>query len=319
LLGINELKEKIAVTEKTVECPVKGCGELVERQRKVFMREKKFLCPKHKIYISPSTFEYETEQENLLWFDNSDRDLFTKIKKVKRESRIARDNSEDALTWNIFRFLDKHGIIPNLLSQLSSCKSTDAELILWSYSPKQNDSWDLLNKARIEFGETIARGSEPDVIIRTENALYFIEAKLTANNKTKPSNNANRKKYETGGNNLFQKIFSSDYETIAITGEKYELMRFWLLGTWIAKQLNLDFYLVSLVPSENEKNIESIFRNYIVDDKKELFIRLTWERIYEKIKNINITGVDKDKIINYFNNKTIGFDGNGKLQKAFSI
>lgn len=287
MLGINDLKDKIVITENKVECPVKGCYEFVERQRNVFRREKKFQCPRHKIYISPSTFEYETEQDNLLLFDNADKDLFAQIKKVKRESRIARDNSEDALTWNVFRFLEKQEMIPNLLSHLPSLKSNEAELILWSYSPEERTSWDLLNKAMIEFGETIARGSEPDVIIRTENALYFIEAKLTATNKTKPSNPTDRKKYETGGNNLFQKVFSTDFETIAIKEEKYELMRFWLLGNWIAKQLNFDFYLVNLVLSEREKDIECSFRAHIIDDQNEHFMRLTWEDIYAIIKNAN--------------------------------
>lgn len=317
--GINDLKENIKITENKVECPVKGCEEIVERQRNVFRRDQIFQCPKDKIYISPSTFEYETEQENILWFDDADKLLFAEIKKVKRESRIARDNSEDALTWNVFRFLDKHGLIPNFLSQFSDRKSNDAELIFWSYSTKEKTGWDILNKARIEFGETIARGSEPDVIIRTDNTLCFIEAKLTATNNTQPSNPTDRKKYETGGHYLFQNIFSSDYKTIAINDEKYELMRFWLLGSWIAEQLNLEFYLVNLVLSEREIDIESRFRAHIIDDKKKFFIRLTWEDIYETINNSNTNEADRHKILNYFNNKTIGYNGNGNLQKAFSI
>lgn len=271
MLGINDLKDKIRISEKKVECPVKGCDELVERQRNVFRREKYFQCPRHKIYISPSTFEYETEQDNLLWFDEADKDLFTQISEVKRESRFARDNSEDALTWNVFRFLDKKGLIPNVISQLSDRKSNDSELIFWSYSTKEKTSWSMLNKARIEFGETMARGSEPDVIIRTENTLYFIEAKFMATNNTRPSNPDDRKKYETGGNNLFQKIFTSDYGTIAINEEKYELMRFWLFGSWIAEQLDLEFCLVNLVLSEREKDIENSFKAHIVADRGKVF------------------------------------------------
>ena len=105
MLGIEELKECIEITDSTVECPVKGCSEKVERQRGVFKREDRFRCPVHNIYISPSTFEYQSELDNLLWKDEVDLDLLKRIKKVKRESRIARDNSEDAVTWNVFRFL----------------------------------------------------------------------------------------------------------------------------------------------------------------------------------------------------------------------
>ncbi len=236
MYGLKELKPTIKIEENSVECPVKGCSIKVERQRKSFKRESKYQCPKHKIFISPTTFEYETEQDNLLWFDSKDKHIYTEIKKVKRESRIARDNSEDALTWNTMRFLDRQGYLTDFLSQLSNKEIKESELILWSYSPQERLNWSLLNKARKEFGETIARGSEPDIIIRTDKVLYFLEAKLTAKNETKPINLRNRKKYETGGNGIFQKIFKSDYETVSLKEKRYELMRFWLLGSWMCYQ-----------------------------------------------------------------------------------
>ena len=68
-----------------------------------------FLGPQHGIYISPSTFEYADEFDNLLWHDPADRELLAAFKPFKRESRLARDNSEDALTWNVFRYLEKSG------------------------------------------------------------------------------------------------------------------------------------------------------------------------------------------------------------------
>ncbi len=39
MLGYEELKETIEVTETTVECPVKECNERVEKQRGFFKRE----------------------------------------------------------------------------------------------------------------------------------------------------------------------------------------------------------------------------------------------------------------------------------------
>jgi hypothetical protein len=111
MFGANELKAKIAISDKKVECPVKGCSVKVERQRKVFMRDSKFKCTKHGIYISPSTFEYGSEQDNLLWKSSEDRALLKSLKGAKRESRMARDNSEDALSWNVFRFLERSGLL----------------------------------------------------------------------------------------------------------------------------------------------------------------------------------------------------------------
>lgn len=318
MYGLKDLKTTIKTDINSVECPVKGCSVKVDRQRNSFKREQTYLCPIHKIYISPSTFEYETEKENLLWFDNSGKLLFEEIKKVKRESRIARDNSEDALTWNVFRFLDKQGLLPDFLSQLSNKEISESELILWSYSPKENSNWSLLNNARVEFGETVARGSEPDIIIRTDKVLYFFEAKLTAKNETKPNDFQNRKKYETGGNNQFRQIFKSNYETVAIKEKKYELVRFWLLGCWMAKQLEIDFEFYSLVLQSREQEIKEDFGKHIVETSERKFLRLTWEQIYNYIKTLT-DNKERQKMTEYFENKTIGYSSNRTIIKAFDI
>ncbi len=317
MYGLKELKKSIKIEKESVECPVKDCSEIVERQRNSFKREQKYQCPNHKIFISPSTFEYETEQENLLWYDSADKNLYSEIKKVKRESRIARDNSEDALIWNVMRFLDRQGLLADFLSQLSNKKITESELILWSYSPKEKSDWTLLNQARVEFGETIARGSEPDIIIRTNKVLYFIEAKLTAKNETTPSELQKRKKYETGGNKLFQQIFKSDYETVA--EKRYELMRFWLLGSWMAKQLELDFEFYSLVMQSRELEIEATFGKHITETTERKFSRLTWEQIYAFIKLLP-DNKEKHIMTEYFENKTIGYNNSiGTIIKAFNV
>jgi len=135
MLGMEELKESIGITETTVECPVKGCSEKIERQRN----------------------EYQSELDNLLWKDQADLDLFKMIRTVKRESRIARDNSEDAVTWNVFRFLERNNLVEKTLSPIIGVPLKSSEVIYWSYSQKENSSWSELNKARKEFGEEIKR------------------------------------------------------------------------------------------------------------------------------------------------------------------
>jgi hypothetical protein len=318
MLGIKELKDKIEITKTAVECPVKGCSEKVERQHRVFKKEDRFRCPKHNLFISPSTFEYPNESDNFLWKEKYDIELFEKIKRVKRESRMARDNSEDAVSWNVFRFLERNNLIEGFLSSIIGLYLKSSEAIYWSYSQKENKVLPELNEARREFGEVIRRGSEPDIIIKTDKVQFFIEAKLTAGNDTVPSNKNSSKKYESGGHNWFSRVFKSDYKTIAIIEKKYELLRFWLLGTWMAKQHGLNFYLINLVLSEREKDIENIFKGHIRETKRRKFLRITWEDIYRYISNIN-SSKDKNIILNYFRNKTIGYNGYGRLRRAFSI
>jgi len=133
------------------------------------------------------------------------------------------------------------------------------------------------------FGEEICKSSEPDIIIKTDRALFFIEAKLTADNETPSKKDIdkiiqNSKKYTTGGNNWFDRVFTSRYKTI-VREQKYELLRFWLIGTWIAKQQSLNFYLITLVLSDREKNIETIFRKHINETPDKKFLRVSWEDI----------------------------------------
>ena len=173
--------------------------------------------------------------------------------------------------------------------------------------------------ARSEFGEDPQRSSEPDIIVESDKAIFFIEAKFKAGNKTKPSKLSERKKYLTGGDNWFEKVFKSDYETISIEQQKYELMRFWLLGTWMAEQLDKDFYLVNLVREDREKNIEDLFKPHIKATKTRKFLRLSWEYIYQHILSHAQSNPEKDRLQSYFENKTIGYNHNGELQMAFSI
>jgi len=319
MLGMQELKETIEITETTVECPVKGCGEKVQRQREVFRREEKFKCPKHNIYISPTTFEYQSEIDNILWKEKADLDLFDRIKSAKRESRIARDNSEDAVTWNVFRFLEKSELLSEFLAKLRNSSATNPEIIYWSYSRSQQNVWNELKKARTEFGEIPQRSTEPDLIVKSDDALFFIEAKLKASSKVdfNKRHTAEEKKERIRRYGRGDRFLKRPVEDIIDAGY-YQLMRLWVIGSSIAERVNLEFYLVNLVLSGKEEDIERDFKRYIKEDQSRKFLRITWEDIYQHISSSVLSGREEDMIMRYFKNKTIGYE-NGKLQSAFSI
>ena len=319
MFRLSDFKDQIAITDKLVDCHIKSCNIKVDRQRKYFKRLENFKCPIHNIYISPSTFDYVSDLDNLLWIDEQDQVLLDQIKCVKRESRMSRDNSEDAVTWNVFRYFERNKSLDKLLTLISSQTHNSIELLLWTYSQKECQGWSSLDKAREEFGENIKRGSEPDVIILTDNTLFFIEAKINAGNNTKPSNPNNLKKYTVGGQGWFPSVFNSDYNTIAIAEKKYELMRFWLIGTWIAKELHLNFHLVNLVLNDKELQIEKKFGEHIICNSHNRFSRLSWEGIYDLISESNKNDNETDLILNYFRTKSAGYNSNGKLLKTFKI
>jgi hypothetical protein len=319
MYGMEELKKWIEKTETRVECPVEGCSEKVERQRVSFTTESKFKCPVHNIYISPSTFEYQSELDNLLWKDKVDLDLFEKIKLVKRESRIARERSEDAVSWNVFRFLEKQNLICDFLQKVAGISEDNAEVIYWSYSQSQHGTWFMLNEGRKEFELRPSKGSEPDIIILGKKTLVIIEAKFLDSNKSQVPPPRVEHTYISRGGGWWKQVFHSGFKTIAVENRKYELSRFWLIGSWIAKQLNLDFYLVNLTLSGRDGDIEQIFKEHINESSTRMFKRITWEEIYQYVLSTNLPEKDKDTMKKYFENKTRGYDGNGNLLRAFSI
>lgn len=248
--------------------------------------------------------------------------MFIKIKLAKRECRISRERSEDALTWNVFRYLNKQKYIHSFIKEKLEFDIVNPELILWSFSEKEmvNRRGILkeLADARQQFGEKENRSTEPDIIIKGENAIIFIEAKFSSGNNT--SGNAvkklfrinNRKKYDQ---DWFKYVFKENYEKLINSG-KYELMRLWLLGTWIANEKKLDFYLLNLTREKYEGNIEKIFKPLINETKSNTFERITWESIYDFILAQN--NEDNYTILEYLENKSCGFNSSRKKQKAFN-
>jgi len=322
MYGIDSLKQKLVITETSVSCPVRGCAVRVARQRGGFRRERKYLCPEHGIYVSPTTFEYANEARNLLWNKPADMSLLAKIGKVKHEGRFGRDNSEDALTWNLFRYMQNEPLAGKLFGSLMGSAFSPKNYYYWTYDQEKDSVWQEIKSARIQFGESPTKGSEPDMIVVSSDTLVIIEAKLTSGNNVPGSDkeisrvSGNSKKYLTGGGRWFDKVFSSGYEAM-IRDQKYELFRYWLLGTYIAESSGLNFYLISLVPENKETDIEAAFGKHIKQAPNRKFIRVTWESFYKAIKNSCPESDEKKALMNYFRNKAVGYRG-GELQKAFS-
>ncbi len=319
------LKHHICITETAVECPVLGCQVTVDRQKKKLRREDRFRCPIHKIVITPSTFEYPSLWDNVLWHDDKDQSLLRSIASFKRESRISRERSEDALTWNVFRYLERSGQISEYASHLIGVPVQNSRVIYWSYSQDDAQTWPNLTKARLEFGEhNVRRSSEPDLLIVARDVVIWIEAKFTDNNNKRPSSPGETRKYCVGGDNWYDKVFNSDYESVANASKKYELMRLWLLGTWVADLSKSQFYLVSLVCSNKDKLIEQEFRPHIRTDSQKEFMRTTWEDIYDFVSNSGFDDTEKKKLMAYMENKTAGYKESrsrksGELQLPFDL
>ena len=338
MYGLDSLKKHITITKDHVECPVLGRTKVKILPRKRTGDKLTLLditCPEYNIAVRSSTFIYvkknETtgkyipdEEANLLWKDSGDLSLLSSINRVKRESRMANDNSEDAVSWNVFRYLDREEeLLSDFVELISGTRDEgkDIDLIYWSYSSKEKGQWKLLKDAQRIFGEKKNRGSEPDMAIETEKSIIFIEAKFNATNSTTPSNpEESLKKYTESADSWSKQVFSSTLEEIALHKKRYELMRFWLLGSWMAKQRNKDFYLINLLKQSSRENLDKTFKPHVKENREEqgkrVVLRLNWEDIYTMLNSKN--GLS-ERIDHYFKNKSSGISTNGKILKAFKI
>jgi hypothetical protein len=319
MYGIAELKPLVSHTGSVVECPVNGCLNRLPRPQRPFTRDERYFCASHQIFVSPSTFEYLTPEQNLLWAGAEDMALLNAIGTSKRESRMARDNSEDAVTWNVFRYLEHTGLLAGLLTTWIGSRVTDPQMIYWSYCRTEASAWSGLTCARAAFGEGIAHGSEPDLIVNTPQALIWIEAKVNAANRV-PGRRDTQARYVTGGNGWFGQVFHTTYDEVAIIDERYELMRFWLLGSWLAHEMNCPFFLVSLVLERNEADLVSQFGKHVIVSTARQHQRRSWESIYEYSAAAKSSDTEaKTTLLRYFANKSLGYDGAGRLRRAFEL
>jgi hypothetical protein len=314
MYGVTALKNTIAITDERVECPVKDCGTEIKRARRgETLRQAAFFCPHHKIYISPSTFEYEDEQDNLLWYNPEDRALLSALKAFKRESRLARDNSEDAITWNVFRYLENSGRLAGFLTAVVGRPVVNPVPAYWSYSSAVKGVCRSLATARAQFGEAVARSTEPDLVIEADGKMIWVEAKLGSTNKTTPSNPGDTKGYLSGGDRWFEKAFTGDYHAVAVAAERYELMRLWLLGTWIAANEQNEFYLINL---RREQDDEMTFGSHIAKLPQAHFIAASWEQFYHWLSDEKPSDAAASRTLQYMRDKGAGYLA-GRLTKAF--
>jgi hypothetical protein len=318
MYSMKSLKPVLPVTETHVECPVAGCAQTLKRQRNTFQTTDEFRCPEHHIYISPSTFEYKDFHDNLLWTSDPDLRLLDAIKQVKRESRMARDNSEDALTWNVFRFLEQSALLGGWLESITDTAVRNPKIKYWSYCPEAKGTWPPLDATRRTFGETPKRDSEPDLIVETDDAIYWIEAKFLSGNETHPSNPNDSKQYITGGERWFDRVFKSPFGVVAVAKNFYELTRFWLLGSWGAAQGGKRFYLINLVRSQKELAIEREFGAHIIATDDRQFKRATWEDIYRFILESD-PRAGCTRVLEYMKDKSAGYSALRKIVLAFAI
>ena len=320
MFGYDDLLRQRNIEGDLIQCPVLDCATRVPVQRRTFRRSTDYWCPVHRLYLGRSTFEYEFDADNLLRKSAEDLELLAAIRPFKRESRMARERSEDALTWNVFRHLEASGRLGPALSTLTGVSAAQPTVHYWSFDAGVRGTWAPLVDARSAFGELPGRGSEPDLVITTESAHIWLEAKFGSSNDTTPSDvTAAKARYTEGGGHWYASVVTSPFSTVAVEARRYELLRLWLLGTWAAKQCQKQFLLLNLVREGLEEEVPQFASCSFYQSTTQRVVRVTWESLFRAIQSQPPHSEADILLLKYLRGKTLGYDSRGRLLRAFEL
>lgn len=324
MFDINTLKLTRSAGDR-VPCPVCGCTTEVPRMRKgsLNLNSKKealsdFRCENHGIYISPTTFEYEDPSRSILWQSPDDMKAVKTLQKVKGGkrtwSRMGRENDEDSLTWNVFWYIHRNARIAGLIAKLTGAKIVNVEKVLfWSVDIDEGCVPEELTKARKAIGEKPTRGSEPDLIVVTENCVTIIEVKLNATPITPAPNSGPPQGYRdylvNDGRGLLNCTFEESVRSIG-----YELSRFLLLGHALRKEYRKNLCRILLI-TKKAASIDLVDKvRLIVKPGEMIFTHSSWDDVYKYIETSPCRASLNDKqLLDYLKYKSCGYS-NGKLQ-----
>jgi hypothetical protein len=221
-------------------------------------------CPTHGLRIHRKTFAYYDRMSprraalrNIVFEQAIFDEAFLGNAAKAETHRICHENSEDALTWNVFVRLARAGALSNLLFSLTQRRpETGPDLYLWGLrvdlqNAGKPEQFPPLDAARRFFEDGIQKfRTEPDIMLyEPDRFLLLIEAKFTS------------------GNTLVERDESSD-----VAGEKprsrSELMRRYSIVDPVGR--------ARLVPPADWPFYSQLFRNAVFADYMASGLGVRW-------------------------------------------
>jgi hypothetical protein len=219
------------------------------------------------------------------------------LNETNRESKhakIASLNSEDHVTWTVFRYLQERKYLRPCLSALNldwlSSATEEPTLLLWGVPvPLCDANGKSLRDALICVLDTIGEDrklySEPDVILDFgRTGLIFIEVKLKSPNDSGEANERWQKYFKGPTHSSLSQPFA-DVEGIRHSG-LYELMRNWRIAWDLTRERPMA--LVNLGPErlfqgQAEAAKLDQFQGALSLSSTRRFVPATWETILHSI------------------------------------
>jgi hypothetical protein len=225
-------------------CPVRGCGHGNP-------------CPDHHLRVRPTpggrTYVYDDPyfNQNLLWADTDDRRRLDDILRGKRESRMGHEHSEDAVTWNVFRFFERHACLSPAIKEICPCPTDEPLTVFWT--THNGCLWEPYRLCSEQLSEKASSGSESDLIfLWPQKLVVVVEAKFRSANRSDMSKRDDELRKSGPYIERASGYFNREGAYEAVRDGWYELLRNWALGAKLRDALACEtFVLVNLVRSRH--------------------------------------------------------------------
>lgn len=279
---------------RRIRCFVRGCKRMLRPP--TGFGGKGDVCPEHGIRChSSGTYSFANMRDNFI----IDGDvLATRVvgHPFKYESdRLNYENSEDALTWNVFRTLQNAGNLRRVATLVTGLIfDEEPKLYLWGLclTGDSFEPWKSLIDARKKFEGKLPVNrplTEPDIALHLPGKyLILIEAKFTSSNPF--YENGHRKNPTSLTKDELLSIYHDPSLTILNAAQAraskrvfYQLWRNMVFAEWMARSQSdgTQAFLGSLTRRNHEQQSCQEFGSMLNDDSKNRFCHLSWEGLLE--------------------------------------
>lgn len=326
--GVANLDPEVCLEKgppRRVRCYVAGCDQVVRVPTKVDQGE---ICPVHGIRchysMNSPKYSYADARRNII----VSQELFASRivgHPFKYEShRLGLENSEDALTWNVFRSLQEAGCLHDVAHWITGLGiDTEPTLFLWGICLANDrfEPWDLLIAARERFENNLPVErplTEPDIALYLPGQyLILIEAKFTSPNPWYV--NGPRKDSGSLTKDELLELYN-DSQFRMLDGDKaqeaervhYQLWRNMVFAEWMALTdgMQTRAYHANLTRAGREVGSCAEFHKLVRPDFSDRFVQIAWEDIYHLVV---ADDTSLGTLRGYLENKTAG------LRQAFRV
>jgi len=277
-------------------CPVRGCHATLQSSGdgKTFPLR----CPDHEIKIHTKTFGYGDPLRNILFERNYFNQNIRNNPNKSETHRLGYENSEDALTWNVFSQLARTDRLTELASHLAQVElKSRPTLYLWGLpidldDPQRPATFATLAKARNKFERGIHKMlTEPDVMLYVHGqCLILIEAKFTSGNtiaKTDAQDVPNEKPKSRAGilsrysvDHVLPTRLNTDHLVEPFFSQLYRNLVF---AIWMARELHVEWRLVNLVSALHHRDSPDptpFIHSLLPLAFQNRFVRYDWESLF---------------------------------------